>query len=325
MKAENISRNENSKKGKLEEAIPLDTPYSIHIDPCNVCNLKCKFCFQAGDYKHKKQFMSWQTFKLFILDIHEFSKRIKKVKIGLHGEPTLHPKLPAMISKFSLESVVNVVELFTNGVRLESNLNQKLIDAGLDQINVSIEGLSSKKYREITGVKVNFKKLVAGIRDFYNRSRGKCRVYIKMVNANLTPKDVSNFYTTFENICDEIFIENIVPQWAETGMENLPDVGMYGQKIDKDKKVCPFPFMYLHINSDGSVSPCTLDWNRKVILGNIHKESLLSIWEGDKLKSLQKEMLKSKRCDINFCNNCLAPVYCCNENLDKYAQEIWGG
>ena len=36
-------------------------------------------------------------------------------------------------------------------------------------------------------------------------------------------------------------IENIVPQWAETDQNELTDVGMYGQSIEKLKDVCPFP------------------------------------------------------------------------------------
>ena len=66
---------------------------------------------------------------------------------------------------------------------------------------------------------------------------------------------------------DEVYIEKIVPQWAETqeDKQNVVDyTGMYDQKTVQYKKVCPFIFMYLHINHDGIVSPCTLDWPREV-------------------------------------------------------------
>ena len=49
---------------------------------------------------------------------------------------------------------------------------------------------------------------------------------------------------------------------------------MYGQEIKK-LKVCPFPFMYLHVNSDGTVAGCTLDWARKVLVGD--KENMISL------------------------------------------------
>ena len=33
----------------------------------------------------------------------------------------------------------------------------------------------------------------------------------------------------------------------------------------------PIIFMYLHINHDGIVSPCTLDWPREVAIGDVNK------------------------------------------------------
>ena len=79
----------------------------------------------------------------------------------------------------------------------------------------------------------------------------------------LSEEEKNYFYKTFGNIADEVYIEKIVPQWAETqeDKQNAVDyTGMYDQKTVRYKKVCPFIFMYLHINHDGIVSPCTLDW-----------------------------------------------------------------
>ena len=45
--------------------------------------------------------------------------------------------------------------------------------------------------------------------------------------------------------------------------------------------------MYLHINHDGIVSPCTLDWPRDVAIGDAKKESATDIWRGKTLKDLQ--------------------------------------
>jgi hypothetical protein len=42
------------------------------------------------------------------------------------------------------------------------------------------------------------------------------------------------FFETFGNICDEIYVEKIVPQWARTQYDKQNDVeatGMYGQDI----------------------------------------------------------------------------------------------
>ena len=67
----------SSKKIKLEDAVPLRTPFSVHIDVCSYCNFKCSFCFQADTLgKKKKNFphgmMNTELFKKTVDDLKEF-------------------------------------------------------------------------------------------------------------------------------------------------------------------------------------------------------------------------------------------------------------
>jgi radical SAM protein with 4Fe4S-binding SPASM domain len=344
---ENISaiiqpRIHSSEKSVLENAIPLQTPFSAHIDVCSLCNFKCSFCFQADTIGKKKKgfphgFMKLDLFKKTVNDLKDFPDRLKKIKIGNHGEPTLHPLLPKMIEYARSQNVADVIEVFTNGSKLNPELNKALVDAGLQRINISLEGLTSERYLKVAGAKIDMDQLVENIKNLYDYSRttGDLTIYIKIVNHpsalkkedskiySMTKVEKDFFYKTYGNICDEIYIEKIVPQWAETQEGKQNDVyvtGMYYQKTVRYKKVCPFIFMYLHINHDGITSPCTLDWPREVEIGNASKQSALEIWNGKKLKDLQIAQLEGKRNEIPFCKDCSAPMVCCEENLDKYVR-----
>ena len=165
------------------------------------------------------------------------------------------------------------------------------------------------------------KEFVKNIKNLYD-IRKNCRIYVKIVDVNLNEEDKAKFYGTFGDICDEIFIENVVPQWAETNKFKLKSTGMYGQKIKKYKYVCPFLFMYLHFNFDGSASACTLDWSREVLIGDVNRESVLEIWQGKKLNDLQIAHLQKKRGKIPFCAECLAPIVCCLEDLDGHTEML---
>jgi uncharacterized Fe-S cluster-containing radical SAM superfamily protein len=316
MKAKILPRIHNSNKTDLAKAIPLSTPYSVHIDPCSLCNFKCKFCFQAVDNNIKKGIIKDDLFLKIAKELMQFPEPIKKIKIGLHGEPTLHPYLPSMIFYFYAHKIAKIVEVFTNGSLLNPVLNKQLISAGLDRINISVEGLDAKQYKEMTGAKVYMGRFIKNIKHLYD-NRGKCKIYIKTIT-----QDKDKFYDMFGDICDEIYVENIVPQWSGIGNPEVPKVGMYGQPIKQWKEVCPFPFMYLHYNWDGSVSPCTLDWQHKVIIGDENKETALEIWNGQKLKDLRIKMLEGKRREIPFCDKCLAPMVCVEDDLDNQAKEL---
>jgi MoaA/NifB/PqqE/SkfB family radical SAM enzyme len=331
----------SAKKIELEDAVPLRTPFSAHIDICSVCNYKCSFCFQSdkeGMREQRKHGVVWgrmkfDVFKKIVDDIAQFEDKVKKLKIGNHGEPTLHPQLPDMIAYIRDSGIAETIELFTNGSKLNPKLNQQLVDAGLQRINISVEGVNSEAYKRVAGVKNDMDKFIGNIRDLFGR-REQLKMYIKVVDhavaldeegdptIDLTEEDKKYFYDTFGGICDEIFIENVVPQWAETKQNALGKVGMYGQKVKGYKSICPFPFMYLHFNSDGSVAGCTLDWPRKVLIGDAKKERVVDIWRGEKLKELRVKMLEGKRKEIPFCDTCDAPMVCCNENLDPHSERL---
>ncbi len=322
MKAKVQARIYSSEKTRLENVIPLETPYSVHIDVCSLCNFKCNFCFQADEEAMRRKglkrgLMDLNLFKKIADDLTHFKDKMKKVKIGLHGEPTMHPLLTQMISYLKSKNVTEIIELFTNGSLLKPKLNKELIDAGLNRLNISVEGLSDEKYKEITGVKIDVKEFAKNIKHLYD-NRNDCEIYIKIVDVDLSEQDKNKFYSTFGDICDEIFIENVVPQWAEINKFGLKTTGMYGQKIKKYKAVCPFIFMYLHFNYDGTTSGCTLDWGKEVLIGDISKESALKIWNGHRLKDLQIAHLKKRRNNIPFCDKCLAPMVCCEEDLDDH-------
>jgi radical SAM protein with 4Fe4S-binding SPASM domain len=328
-------------KVPLENQIPLATPFSVHIDVCSVCNYKCSFCFQADNKAMKevglkRGMMELELFQKIVDDLKSFDQKVKKIKIGNHGEPTLHPDLPAMVRYASESGTAEIVELFTNASKLEPQLNQALIDSGLQRINISLEGLSDERYKQVAGVKQSFSAIVEGVRHLHS-IRGKCKIYVKIadqtsaLSGNISKKFTLDeaerqfFFDTFGNICDEIYIEKVVPQWAEVQLDKqnqVSDTGMYGQKTKANKDVCPFIFMYLQINCDGTTSPCTLDWPRKVVIGNAKESSVKDIWKGQQLRSLQVAMLEGKRCDINFCKNCTAPVVCVEEDLDPHKEKL---
>jgi len=288
----------------------------------------------------KRGWMEVDMFKKIVDGFKEFPDKIKKIKIGNHGEPTLHPDVAEMVKYAHESDTADIIEMFTNGSRLTPELNEAMVKAGLQRINISLEGLTDKRYLEVAGVKQNFQEIIDGVKSLYEiktREKSDLQIYVKIADQAhalkgdkdlkfmMTEEEKKFFFETFTPICDEIFIEKVVPQWADTQLDkqnDVEDTGMYGQKINQWKDSCPFIFMYMHFNCDGTVSPCTLDWPRKVVIGNINDESVKDIWEGKALRELQVAMLAGKRQCINLCNNCSAPMVCVEEDLDSHVDKV---
>ena len=79
--------------------------------------------------------------------------------------------------------------------------------------------------------------------------------------------------------------------------------------------------MYLHVNSDGTVAGCTLDWARKVLVGDKAKHDLFEVWNGTQMRELRIKMLKGQRHQIPMCDTCNAPM-CVIDDLDPFKTDL---
>lgn len=315
-------------RNKLEEVIPLDEPYTVAIDPCNLCNFKCNFCaIQSKDEKlsFKKQFMTLGLFKKIIDDLKVFPHKLKVLRINGQGEPLLNPHICEMIKYAKESKVADYIEMITNGSKLNPILNRGLIDSGIDRIRISIEALDEVGYINIAGTKLDFQKFIDNIRDLHEIS-GKCEIYCKIVDMAVpTESDKKRFFELFGEICDRIFIDNVIPLWSDfeelKNVTTVTEKGMHGQQVN-NVLVCPYSFYSLIINSDGDVTACCADWKRKLVFGNLKNESLQGIWQGDKLRTFWIQMLKGNKNRYEMCSKCLLPMYDCNDNIDDYAEQI---
>lgn len=202
------------KRNKLEDVIPLNGPYTVAIDPSNLCN------FSAIQYKEeklnfKKQFMSFELFKKIIDDLKAFPEKLKVLRINGQGEPLLNPDICDMIRYAKESHVADYIETITNGSRLNPSLNRKLIDSGIDRIRISVEALDREGYQKIAGVEMDFEEFLANIEDLHDIS-GQCEIYCKIVDVAVPTEELKNkFFELFGKICDRIFIDNVVPLWSD--------------------------------------------------------------------------------------------------------------
>jgi radical SAM protein with 4Fe4S-binding SPASM domain len=86
--------------------------------------------------------------------------------------------------------------------------------------------------------------------------------------------------------------------------------------------VCPQIFTVLAIKCDGSVSPCSVDWDNDRALGNIHDETLFRMWNGQALRELRLGHLENGRKKFAGCSSCGLPKYSCTDDLEPYADEL---
>lgn len=310
-------------KINLGKAVPLKFPFLIYVEPTSYCNLKCKFCPNSKVDKKNKSFMSMGVFNKILDDIKEFPERPRVFKFCGIGEPLLNKNTPDMIRLIKDNSSADKIIMYTNGILLNPELNRKLVESGLDQINISVEGLNDEDYLNYAETKVDFNKFVENIVDLYDK-RKQMKIYIKIHNLVINNiDDEKRFYDTFGNISDYIQIEGISHIFSDFKSNGESEnINRYTSDKENKRQICSICFKTLNVNADGTCSPCSVDWAHRVIIGDIKNESLLNIWNGDKLRALRKRFCTNTIDKSEACFDCADYYLSGHEDIDEYATEI---
>ncbi len=305
----------------LHEAVPLETPLVIYVEPSGFCNLKCGFCpHGTASSGLKKAMMPVDLFCKMIDEIEKFPKKIKMMRVCGNGEPLINPCLVDMLSYASLKMVAEKTELITNAVLLTPELIEQL-PRHLTRIVCSIEGLSDDEYLRICGTRVDFSALIRNIDALYT-TRGDCILHVKINHEAVTSSEKeARFFALFKDKCDEMFIEKIVPMWPQMETTFSVNEFRWGDEAITPRRVCAQIFKGVQVQADGEVVPCCVDWSRVNVIGNLYESSLPEIWRSKSLRKLQLAHLSGEKGSLDPCKGCCMNDYCEVDNLDDYADE----
>jgi len=301
----------------LRELLPLSTPLSIHIDPTNVCNLRCQFCPTGHPSllaKHGRRTtqMRLPLFRKIIDDLGQFPDRLIRIHLYKDGEPLLNPELTEMVAYATGQNVAQFVETTTNGTRLSAEWGHALAEAGLSRIRISIQHVTDEGYLRVALRSVSYLELVQRVSEFYAAISAhvrRPRVHVKLLDTGLGEDEKQRFLDDFAGLADELHIDNLMgwnhPELFDFTLERAPTTGMDpSNPLRPEREICPQPFFTLAVNSNGLVSACCVDWAHETIIGDATTESIRDIWEGDRLRELRLLHLQHKRVEHAACGSC---------------------
>ena len=135
-------------------------PYMAHIVPMRRCNLACTYCNEFDDFSDP-------------VPIAEMERRIDELgRLGTSvitisgGEPLLHPDLDRVIAR--IRKTGAIAGMITNGYLLMPDRIERLNQAGLDHMQISIDNVMpddvSKKSLKVLDAKL---KMLAEHADFH--------------------------------------------------------------------------------------------------------------------------------------------------------------
>ncbi len=312
----------------LGEIYPLDTPFTVIIDVSEVCPFTCSYCFRSDfdkknwGYAAENNLMDWQTFCKVIEQIQEFPQDLRQISLSNHGEPLCNRKLPDMVRYIKANKIKGKVSIHTNAALLDEQYAVELADSKIDRIVISLQGLTSEKYRQICGVKIDFEKFYNNLKILY-QAKTDTQIYIKIADTALGEEEEDKFYELFESIADRVFVEQIIPIWlnveVKDNSKNLKN--KYGDTFPI-QECCPLIFNTIVVAPQGNVYPCTQILT-PYMLGNINQITLKNIWNSPERRDLLIRQCKGTNPPI--CGKCYISqntIYTKEDMIDNYREII---
>ena len=121
----------------------------LRISVTDRCNLSCLYCVPPEGLKlvPKEKLLTFE--EIFRVAKIAVDLGVQKIKLT-GGEPLARKGIVELIRKLSEIPELEDLSLTTNGIFL-SNLAEKLFQAGLKRVNVSVDSLRPESFRQITG------------------------------------------------------------------------------------------------------------------------------------------------------------------------------
>jgi radical SAM protein with 4Fe4S-binding SPASM domain len=120
-------------------------PTELQVEVTGACNLACKMCLVRYRPKlgRREGAMCFHTFKALVDEL----PHVEKVTLQGLGEPLLAPDLFRMIEYASARGIR--MGFNSNGTLLTRERAERLVDAGLDWLHVSLDGATAATYEAI--------------------------------------------------------------------------------------------------------------------------------------------------------------------------------
>src|SRR3974390_2617935 len=138
---------------------PEREPVCLYLETTNRCNLLCTTCPRTYEELEPPADMSWELFTSIVDQVPNLHRA------ALHGagEPMLAKNLAKMVRY--LKDRGTYVLFNTNGTVRNDKNGRALIDAGLDELRVSLDAANAKSYVAVRG-KDYFRRILRNVREF---------------------------------------------------------------------------------------------------------------------------------------------------------------
>lgn len=254
-------------------------------------------------------------FSLFTKIIDQSYQHLIYLLLYFQGEPFLNPAFFQMVEYASAKKIFTATS--TNGHYLSEKNAEKIVQAGLDKLIISVDGTtqdSYEKYRQ--GGKLE--TVLSGIQNLVNARKKLNSTTPIIVMQFIVFKHNQHQINDFKRLANSLHVDKFEIKTAqiydfENGSDLIPDITEHSRYEKSGKKYliknnlpnyCKRMWHSSVITQSGQLVPCCFDKQAEHVFGELNQEQTLqSIFHGEQASKFRQKLF-SNRESIEICKNC---------------------
>lgn len=302
--------------------VPGAYPLTVYLESTNTCNYRCPLCpVGARQSTAPKGMLAVELAERIFSEIAWY---VEEVILSFYGEPLLNPRINELIAsakRYGLQT-----KLFTNLSRTPAGGWENFVQAGIDHLIISIDGIDQESYAHyrkggnLSHVLSNLRALVEA------RQQQSQRTPILEVQMLATQKNETSWDSLVQS-CSQWGIDLVKRKYINLGRQ--PPEGLAREYLPSDpslhyyneqrtpsirdtyrerslSRVCQELYYGPAIIAwDGRFILCCRDADGEVALGTVYDTSVWDFWNGPHMAAIRHRMIEPQT-RFPMCQSCPA-------------------
>jgi len=246
---------------------------------------------QTGD-------MDMQLFRKVVDDCKTVG--INNIYLFNFGESLMHPHVFEAID-YVISKEFEAVIISTNGLMLNKEVSDRLIESGIDIINLSINAFSKETYQKICNP--DFEKVQKNCLYLVEQKKKLNRKKPLLIAQMVVIKDNINEFPQFNQFWrDKVDQVNFI-HYEEFDFDKKLTVD--GMNIPPERHYCNrLKRKECYVLWNGDMTICSNDYDGKLVGGNVNNRDILEVFNSDAFNQLRALHHKKRWNEKAICKTC---------------------
>lgn len=297
----------------LKKPVHWGKPMAISIEPTTACNLRCPQC-PSGLRQFTRPTGNLKP-KLNQRILDNLSPTLQYINYYFQGEPFIHPQFLDLVKAATDKNIY--VATSTNAHFISEITADKIIDSGLNEAIISIDGTTQETYEQYR-VEGQLQKVLEGTKNLIAAKKKRNSKLPVIAFQFLVVSHNEHQIEEVQKIADELGVDqvnyktvqvydyetgnNLIPKNEEYSRYKKNKDGSYSLK-NKFQNSCWRMWSSCVFTWDGKIVPCCFDKDAQHQMGILENGNFKDIWRSAIYKKFRQNILKDRK-QIEICKNC---------------------